>query len=169
VAEVPGSYGRVFEDDTIDAVAAALAQRMRTAEALPPRQIPKLAQQAEFFADDIPVRMIPGERRTITVQIRNASTVTWPAGETSGLMLGNRWLDEAGAVIEWIDGRVPLPELAPDAQVRLSLPITAPRLQGNVQLIVDVVEEGVTWFDPTLTSCLRAQVIIGEQGCEASP
>jgi hypothetical protein len=38
-----------------------------------------------------------------------------------------------------------------------------------VQLIVDVVEEGVTWFDPTLTSCLHAQVTIGEQGCEASP
>jgi hypothetical protein len=61
-------------------------------------------------------------------------------------MLGNYWLDEPGKRIAAIDGRVPLPELQPDAIVRLLLPINAPAQIGNVQLVIDIVEEGSTWF-----------------------
>jgi hypothetical protein len=57
--------------------------------------------------------MASGSKCNIAVRIRNTSTITWPAWDKSGLTLGNRWLDQAGAVIKWIDGRVPLPRLAP--------------------------------------------------------
>src|SRR5580693_6169493 len=40
------------------------------------------------------------------------------------------------------DGRVPLPELPPRTPVALSLPITAPSVASDMQLIIDVVEEG---------------------------
>ena len=78
--------------------------------------------------------------------IENLSTLTWPAAEASNLYLANRWLDETGNVIIWVDGRVPLPKLPPRTPVALSLPITAPLIAGDVQLIIDVVEEGDTWF-----------------------
>jgi acyl-CoA synthetase (AMP-forming)/AMP-acid ligase II/acyl carrier protein len=163
VAEVPGAYARIFGDATIDALATTLAQRMQKAESLSPRLIPKLAHRAELSADDIPASMVCGDCRKITVQIRNASPVIWRAGNESGLMLGNRWLDETGAFLEKMDGRVPLPELAPGAQIQLSLPITAPRQAGNMQLIVDVAEEGHAWFNPPQNAALRAQVkIVGE-------
>ena len=90
--------------------------------------------------------------------IENLSTLTWPAAEASNLYLANRWLDEAGNVIIWVDGRVPLPKLPPRTPVALSLPITAPLIAGDVQLIIDVVEEGDTWFYLPQTTPLPGRV-----------
>jgi acyl-coenzyme A synthetase/AMP-(fatty) acid ligase/acyl carrier protein len=163
VAEIPGDHGLFFEGTNVAALSKILASHMRSAERVPPTLIPTLAHRVLIKADDIPGRMISGRTLNIAVRIRNASTIIWPAWDKSGLALGNRWLDQAGAVIKWIDGRVPLPELAPNAEARLSLPITAPSLTGLVQLSVDVVEEGNTWFNLPKTAPLRAQVEIIEQ------
>jgi hypothetical protein len=61
-------------------------------------------------------------------------------------------------VCVWIDGRVAVPELPPGAEVRLSLPVTAPNQLGAMHLIVDVVEEGNRWFHDAQNGLIRAGV-----------
>ena len=136
---------------------------MREAEQSSPRLIPTLARHVLLHADNIPDQMVSGSRRHIAVSVRNTSPIAWPACNKSGLTLGNRWLDESARVIEWIDGRVPLPELKSGAEARLRLPITAPRLTGAMQLILDVVEEGNSWFNLPQDAPLRARVEIMHQ------
>ena len=123
-----------------------LPVHMRKAEGRLPDRLPRSAHRALLNAAAIPDLLTAGERRTISVVIENLSTLTWPAAEVSNLYLANRWLDETGNVIIWVDGRVPLPKLPPRTPVALSLPITAPSVAGDVQLIIDVVEEGDSWF-----------------------
>jgi acyl-coenzyme A synthetase/AMP-(fatty) acid ligase/acyl carrier protein len=160
VAETPGDHGHFFEDINSAALSKLLALHMQRAEQTSPTLIPKLGHRVLINADDIPAEMTSGSKCNIAFRIRNTSTITWPAWNKSGLTLGNRWLDQAGAVIKWIDGRVPLPRLAPNAEAQLCLPITAPLLTGLVQLSVDVVEEGNCWFNLPQNAPLRAQVEI---------
>jgi hypothetical protein len=129
---------------------------MRRAEQAPPRLMPKAA----FGADGIPQMMIEGQCANIRVNVRNASKVIWPATHRSGLMIGNRWVDDAGHIIIMIDGRAPISELAPGEEARLSLPIVAPHRPGLVQLVLDVVEEGNTWFHSAEDAPLRVLVKI---------
>jgi hypothetical protein len=101
-----------------------------------------------------------GQTLTISVKIRNLSEVIWPATDQSGLMLGNRWLDDAGEIITMIDGRAPIPELAPGDEAYLSLSVVAPHHPGVVQLALDLVEEGSMWLHPAEISPFRASLRI---------
>jgi acyl-CoA synthetase (AMP-forming)/AMP-acid ligase II/acyl carrier protein len=159
-AECPGNHSNMFDDGYVDAWSKILALHMQNAERSWPRLIPKLAQSVVIHGANIPDCMVSGGRRNIAVKIQNTGTITWPAWKKSGLALGNRWLDESGKVIAWIDGRVPLPELPGGAEARLRLPITAPRFTGAVQLCVDVVEEGNSWFNSAQNAPLRARLEI---------
>jgi acyl-CoA synthetase (AMP-forming)/AMP-acid ligase II/acyl carrier protein len=160
VAEVPGDHGRFFEDANVGSLSEIITLHIRKATQASPTLIPELAHRALINADKVPACMVSGSKFDIPVRIRNASTIAWPAGDKSGLMLGNRWMDKFGAVIAWIDGRVPLPEISPGAEVLLLLPITAPPVMGTVQLSVDVVEEGNCWFNLPQNAPLRVHIEI---------
>jgi acyl-coenzyme A synthetase/AMP-(fatty) acid ligase/acyl carrier protein len=160
VADIPGDHGRFFEDANVGSLSKIIALHTRKAEQASPTLIPKLAHRALINADEVPAYMVSGSKFDIAVRIRNASAVAWPAWDKSGLMLGNRWIDKFGAVIAWVDGRVPLPEISPGAEVLLLLPITAPPVIGTVQLSVDVVEEGNCWFNLPQNAPLRVHIEI---------
>jgi hypothetical protein len=57
-----------------------------------------------------------------------------------------------------------LPELPPRTPVALSLPITAPSVASDMQLIIDVVEEGDTWFYLPQTPPLPGRVKVVSEG-----
>ena len=160
VADIPGDHGRFFEEANVGSLSEIITLHTRKAEQASPTLIPKLAHRALINADEVPAYMVSGSKFDIAVRIRNASTVAWPAWAKSGLMLGNRWIDKFGAVIAGVDGRVPLPEISPGAEVQLLLPITAPPVIGTVQLSVDVVEEGNCWFNLPQNAPLRVHIEI---------
>jgi hypothetical protein len=143
-----------FEDINGAALSKLLACICDGRNKLLPHLSPKLGHRVLINADDIPAEMASGSKCNIAVRIRNASTITWPAWDKSGLTLGNRWLDQAGAVIKWIDSRVPLPR-----QAALSTDHW-PLLTGLVQLSVDVVEERNCWFNLPQNAPFCAQVEI---------
>ena len=59
----------------------------------------------------------------------------------------NRWFDEAGALVAWLDGWTALPAaLAPGARIRLGLEVTVPARPGRYRLDLDLVDEGVATF-----------------------
>jgi acyl carrier protein len=159
VVEMPGDHGVYYEA----AFRQVLPVHMRKAEGRLPGRLPRSAHRALLDASDVPDLLAVGERRAISVVIENLSALTWPAAEQSNLYLANRWLDESGNVIIWVDGRVPLPELPPHTPVALSLPIAAPSVAGNVQLVIDVVEEGDAWFYlPQKTPLPRRVKVVSE-------
>lgn len=160
VVEVPGDHGVYYEA----AFRQVLPVHMQKAEGRLPDRLPRSAHRALLSAVGVPDLLIAGETRTISVVIENLSALTWPAAEASNLYLANRWLDEAGNVIIWVDGRVPLPELPPRTPVALSLPITAPSVASDMQLIIDVVEEGDTWFYLPQTPPLPGRVKVVSEG-----
>jgi hypothetical protein len=168
IAEMPGDHDHTFEDANVAALGKILSAHMRQAEQAPPRLMPKAAFGADLSADGIPQMMIEGQCANIRVNVRNASKVIWPATHRSGLMIGNRWVDDAGHIIIMIDGRAPISELAPGEEACLSLPIVAPHRPGLVQLVLDVVEEGNTWFHPAGDAPLRVPVKIFSSVDESS-
>lgn len=162
IEEIPGDHPDTFNDSIIVVLAEILKSHMSRAEREPPRFIPKSAYRAAISVDGIPDAIAAGSSLNIGVTIRNVGDVTWPATEHSGLMLGNRWLDDAGEVITLVDGRAPLPQLAPGEEASVSLRIVAPCRPGTAQLVLDAVEEGSTWFHSAQDAPLRASVRIVE-------
>ena len=85
------------------------------------------------------------------VTVENVSDHVWPAlPDASGrcrVNLGNHWLDEEGEAVEYDDARHALPhDVAPGEQVEMVLETTAPRVNGDYWIEVDVVQEDVSWF-----------------------
>ena len=70
--------------------------------------------------------------------------------------IGDRWLTANGsAVVNDLDSRTTLPhDLRPGDEAELVLIVTAPPIEGEYLLEIDMVHEGVTWFyqkgSPTL-------------------
>jgi acyl-CoA synthetase (AMP-forming)/AMP-acid ligase II/thioesterase domain-containing protein/SAM-dependent methyltransferase/acyl carrier protein len=166
-AEIPGAHGTFFDEPNISALAQTLARHLDGAASASLQVLPHLAYKARLEAKALPSRMAPGERRLIEVEVENASPVAWNGWERSGLMLGNYWVDETGAVIAWLDGRLPLPALVPGATLRLTLAITAPLMVGTARLIIDLVEEGGTWFEPSRNGVLQSNVALAPTPIEA--
>ena len=81
-------------------------------------------------------------------------------------LLGNHWLDNNGQLIQWSDGRVDLPQdLASGEMVELSLNVTVPMEEGYYLLVLDLVEEGVTWFKQkgSKSTKIKVQVVTSSE------
>lgn len=88
-----------------------------------------------------------GGRAVLHATVENKSAVVWQHDEHRPLMLGNHWLNERGEMIRRDDGRVMLPKrVAPGERVNLALEVTVPPAQGDYRIELDLVQEGVAWF-----------------------
>ncbi|MHB1517441.1 MAG: class I SAM-dependent methyltransferase [Acidimicrobiales bacterium] len=111
-----------------------------------------LAVSSEHRSATIGIRADPGPlfgggSAVLQVDVTNASERTWTQSAVHPLLVGNHWLDENG-IVQWDDGRSRLPgRLAPGETAQIALTITAPSEPGSYRLQVDVVQEGVSWFD----------------------
>jgi hypothetical protein len=117
--------------------------------------------RAEITAADAPAVMRAGERAVLNFRVRNAGGAVWPAhGDSKGrfqVNLGDRWLDaDAVEVVNALDARTALPaDLPPGGEVALPLAVTAPNAPGNYVLEIDMVHEGVTFFNEKGSKSLR--------------
>lgn len=137
-------------------------QPRRTATTLP---LPGEAFRAEITIIDSPPALAAGGQATIRVRVRNASNTLWPAlGRSDNrfqLRLGNHWLDADEITVVNNDGRNSLPyDLRPGAEVEIPLTITAPATPGEYFLEVDMVQEGMSWFDSEGSPAARASVSV---------
>lgn len=94
-----------------------------------------------------PMTMYAGERRRVTVGVKNGGSLQWLPYADSGIALANHWLSQNGEVRVWFDGHVPLVEPVASGQtLSMQIDIVAPRQPGSYVVEVDMVEEGVRWF-----------------------
>lgn len=134
-------------------------QRTRITTALPDS-----AFSAALTPSDPPASMRAGEKQTVTVRVKNASQVTWPAeGLPDGkfsITLRDRWLSTDGLkVINDLDGGTSLTDdLLPGSEVDLPLKVTAPKEKGNYILEFDMVQEQVSFFHDKGSTPARVNV-----------
>lgn len=114
--------------------------------------LPSSGFRAQLAVQDPPAKMRSGQQSVLQVRVKNMSDVNWPAlGEADGrfaITLRDRWLTAGTSkVVNDIDGGASLPhDLAPGAEIVLSLKVTAPANRGAYDLEVDMVQERVSFF-----------------------
>jgi hypothetical protein len=106
-----------------------------------------------------------GEKRTVRVAVKNASSNLWPAlglGDNSfRLLLGNHWLDANSRIVINDDARNSLPyDVEPGAEVEVPLEVTAPDVPGQYVLEIDLLQERATWFAAKGSPTLKATVTV---------
>jgi hypothetical protein len=126
--------------------------------------------RAQISVSEQPSVMTIGEKRVITLTVRNASTSVWrsrvPHGWMNVVTAGDRWLTADGAgIVNEMDSRTALPhDLKPGDQAELTLTVTAPLTAGQYVLEIDMVHEGVTWFYQRGSPTLRWPVKVVQAG-----
>jgi SAM-dependent methyltransferase len=137
--------------------------------------LPDEAFRAQMVPDKTVQTAAAGSQITLTVRVRNISSVTWPGWERCGgypLQLGIHWLDKDGRVLVNDDARVPVrTDLAPGERVDLPLTFLSPAKAGEYILELDMVQELVSWFQGKGSSTCRMPVRIEPSGAvqEVSP
>jgi SAM-dependent methyltransferase len=126
-------------------------------------RLPRDAFAAQVSLDTPVGVWTAGETRLVSVSVRNSSPRTWAGGSRDDgrfrIQLGNRWLTPGGHVLVANDGRTPLSQdINPDEVTTLYLEVTAPSVDGEYLLDIDMVQEHVAWFQgkgsaPSRTRC----------------
>ena len=94
--------------------------------------------------------MTPSEQRHVLVRVRNEGGERWPASLTERplIRLSYRWLNADGSVLTPEGPRSAFPRPVDPGETTLApLHVDAPTTEGRYLLEVDVVHEGVRWFD----------------------
>ena len=109
----------------------------------------KAIDHAELELLAAPANLRPGEAMTIRLRVANAGNRPWNAtGGEGEVRLGVQLLRRDGSVVDKDFVRQPFPgPMPPGARCELTLRCAAPMVGGSYQLKVDVVREGVHWFE----------------------
>jgi oxalate---CoA ligase len=153
------------EIDCADSGVLSNASRPEFAEQAAHR-LPGSAYSARIGASLARV-IAPGAVIRLPVVVVNTSNTTWLPTRRSGISLANRWRKKrSGKIKIWRDGRTELTQpLAPGESVTLTLEVCAPVLAREWILEIDLVDEGVCWFQEQGSSPARltTRVIHGAQ------
>lgn len=159
-SEIQGGHGQFFREPNVQVLASTIKKYVDAAQAgtfasAPARTpgaqlqaLPPGACRARIVVGAAKGLQAPaGEALRIDVEVTNESASDWMPTPASGLFVANRWIDAKGQVRQWLDGRAPLPEgLAAGASASIALEVRAPDEKGRWMLEVDLVDEGVGWF-----------------------
>jgi len=94
--------------------------------------------------------MAPGETRQVFIHVANEGDERWPAllEEAPPIRLSYHWLDQDGATrIQEGPRSALLRAITPGERVLVPLNVAAPTQPGSYVLEVDLVHEGVRWFN----------------------
>ncbi len=156
--EIKGGHGQFFREPNVQILTSTIKKYIdaakdgtfvdayprtpgATMQALPP-QACRATIEAKVMGD---VRA--GEPLRVEVAVTNAGGVDWMPTPASGLFIANCWIDGTGKVCNWLDGRTPLLQgLAAGQSCKVELRVKVPAEKGRWTLRIDVVDEGVGWF-----------------------
>jgi hypothetical protein len=132
--------------------------------------LPERGFKAQITLPDPPAQLRAGQKEVITVKVKNASDVVWYAvgGEKNDrpdnkfyIAVGNRWLDKDGKPTTETEGHNGMTrDLKPGEETETTLQITAPKQPGEYLLSLDMVQEGVAWFNEKGSPTTKAKVTV---------
>jgi hypothetical protein len=142
-------------------------QPVTSAESSTPKvnsPLPERAYKADLSLVEPLTTMKAGEKKPVRIRVKNASDTVWLVYGINQdtkyrVAVADSWLDSDGQLITNMDGRYGLPaDLAPGRDVEVPLLITAPTKPGKYILQIDMVQEGVTWFQDKGSPVLKVNV-----------
>ena len=102
-----------------------------------------------------------GEPKTVPLTITNAGNIPWNANGPNPIDLSYHLFDPSGKVVVWDGPRTPLgSDVAPGTSVNLTLSYVAPNTAGTYTLVVDLVREGVSWFQFLGSAPFRQSIVV---------
>ncbi|MGH2471312.1 MAG: SpoIID/LytB domain-containing protein [Candidatus Limnocylindria bacterium] len=89
-----------------------------------------------------------GETKTVQMTVTNTGNQPWSASGPNPVNLSYHLLDGNGKALIWDGPRIPLGgDVAVGASKQLTVGYTAPSTAGAYTLVIDLVREGVSWFE----------------------
>jgi demethylmenaquinone methyltransferase/2-methoxy-6-polyprenyl-1,4-benzoquinol methylase len=111
-----------------------------------------------------PRRARAGEPMLCTVRVTNRGNVVWAAGQAGAskpAAVGVQWLDESGSVRSRDYFRAPLTDAVPPGESAVvTMHVPAPSSAGPCRLKVDLVIEGLSWFEPRGSEVATVHVVV---------
>ena len=136
------------------------------------RALPDNGFRAEVTLVEPLPKLRTGQKETISIKVKNASDVMWfpIGGETTDqkdnkyyIAAGNRWLDKDGKLTTEMEGHNAIPKpLKPGEETDMTLLVTAPKTPGEYFFSLDMVQEGVAWFEEKGSAPTKVKVVIGK-------
>jgi len=112
-----------------------------------PATVAALRYAAAFGAVS-PISAYWAESKTLAVTLTNSGNIPWNAAGANPVNLSYHILDGAGRAVVWDGMRTPLgSDVLPGQSKSLSLTYAVPGSSGSYTLVVDLVREGVGWFE----------------------
>lgn len=110
----------------------------------------------------------PGAELELSVEVANRSPLAWEQDRYGSIRVGNHWLSSSGEMLIQDDGRAILPStVEAGGQSLVKLYAKAPSQPGDYILVIDVVHEGVTWFEGRGSSVPQVRVSVGEHRAQS--
>ena len=101
---------------------------------------------ASFSTAPLPAAYF-GEAKTIQMTVTNTGNQPWTTTGPNPVNLSYHLLDASGRPLIWDGPRIPLGgDMAVGASKQFTIGYTAPNTAGTYTLVVDLVREGVAWF-----------------------
>lgn len=170
---VPGAHGQFFREPNVQVLVGTIAKHIEAAQAgvfgdpslaggkTDLQRLPEDAYRVRLANQQELANVAPGTKSELAVSISNISACDWMPWGVSGLALAGRWINEAGNVTMPIDGAAILEDvLTSGSTVTMKLPVQAPEAAGRWILQVDMVEDGVAWFQDKGAVPLNLAVLI---------
>lgn len=121
-----------------------------SAEGVPPRDIASVVSSgyaASYAPSAMTAALLPGERTSLSVGVRNDGALAWVAGGATPVHLAAHVVDAAGNSVIWDGARTTFAaDVAPGVNAPYLVAVEAPRAAGAYRARVDLVREGVAWF-----------------------
>jgi peptidoglycan hydrolase-like amidase len=115
-----------------------------------PFRVPAAVENARFassFAMPVALDAYWAEQKTVNVTVTNTGNQTWSATGPNPVNLSFHILNASGQPVLWDGTRTPIgADLAPGQSRQLALKFAAPTTTGAHTLVVDLVREGIGWF-----------------------
>ena len=116
---------------------------------------------------EAPVVVGGGQKFDVRVGLTNASTAHWDSFAPGTLRAGNHWVLEDGSMSVTDDGRSDVSPIGPGESTAVTIACTAPAVDGRYVLEIDLVEEGVTWFEAAGGTTARLGLEVRGAGTDA--
>ncbi|HUG05592.1 MAG TPA: SpoIID/LytB domain-containing protein [Candidatus Limnocylindria bacterium] len=114
-----------------------------------PASVAALRYAAGFGALS-PMSAYWAESKTLAVTLTNSGNIPWNAAGPNPVNLSYHILDAAGRAVVWDGVRTPLGgDILPGQSKNLSITFAVPGTSGGYTLVVDLVREGIGWFEGT--------------------
>jgi hypothetical protein len=114
-----------------------------------------------------PSKMKAGETEEFRITLSNRSTETWHTwggrGGINTIGLSYHFFAPDGTLVLWDGNRALLPYFVrPGQSVAVQLRVTAPQSTGDFILVIDLVQEGVSWFSLKAVQPAKRHVEVGD-------